>query len=795
MMSVVEMCIGTAINTLVKKFALYSRKKINPMLQLSLIDGVPSMGNMEALAVPPGTVAPKSSSEDKPQGDAKDCCKPPDGAEAAIARNAGGKLRFATADGALPTLPTTDAVPDIVKAIIAASGKLGGAPPPTNGAGQPSLGMAPKPDVVAGAQQPSPAAKAAAKAVESKSALDDSKIALGAALIASVSAKNQAAKDISIAKKAAAVAVSASGKGDGADGAAAEAKAAVLAGKAESSAMAAAQAADMAEDASNKNAEAANDYAQAKKEEQDVAEKASKKDKEKAAAEKKAAEKASTKEGTETAEGGDVGGVGTGVGGTGSGTGSGSGSGSGSGESVGGATAVPGGTTAGSTPVDASKSGVPKTIVHQTTPDANAAGTSAATIQAQSDARAAVQVQNDALASAIAQEKKSLKILKQSKNEMTKAMINANAASAIATKDADVARTAAAAEGEGKSTSTAGKNRATALAALAADSASLSLQMEHKETKATDSHAAADEQHTQDVQRVIELQQKLRIASDPNRVAQQQQQQRVDYMDAHRAAETPLNSLRAANAALHFDTDTQVAADQAVAANKKQKRDTEKENTATHPGHPDNDNDSKGKNSINNANDGTDANTKWVPIVAIHQLAQKKRDNAVLKVQSIVWDRHKVVLEDGKEYLNSELTHGASVLDYQQQLQKKHQQQQPLHQPLPPPTQGEDNGKPSVESLSRGMSASSPSSLLEVHDYITSHTFTKKKKVKKGLGGLTKIMTGELLHVFTGLFVKLITDDFTEFMTPAITAAVSNAAREDSINYLVSNVGKMVEVG
>merc|ERR1711865_249313 len=40
---------------------------------------------------------------------------------------------------------------------------------------------------------------------------------------------------------------------------------------------------------------------------------------------------------------------------------------------------------------------------------------------------------------------------------------------------------------------------------------------------------------------------------------------------------------------------------------------------------------------------------------------------------------------------------------------------------------------------------------------------------------------------------RMMTDDFTEQMTPVITAAVSNAQREDTINYLVSNIGQMLE--
>ena len=50
-----------------------------------------------------------------------------------------------------------------------------------------------------------------------------------------------------------------------------------------------------------------------------------------------------------------------------------------------------------------------------------------------------------------------------------------------------------------------------------------------------------------------------------------------------------------------------------------------------------------------------------------------------------------------------------------------------------------------------------------------------------------------MIHVLTSLFTKRITDDFTEFMTPVITATVSNAALGETTNYLVANIGKMTE--
>ena len=134
MMSVVQIVLGTGINTLIKKFALYSRKKVNPMLQLSLIDGIPSMGNMEASAKPngpTGTTKSLPSFGDLPFGDLK-------------------RLK--------PGETPADATPGPAAAGLAAPA-VGG------GAGQPSYGMAPQPDPPAAGKAPSkpPTATAATK--------------------------------------------------------------------------------------------------------------------------------------------------------------------------------------------------------------------------------------------------------------------------------------------------------------------------------------------------------------------------------------------------------------------------------------------------------------------------------------------------------------------------------------------------------------------------------------------------------------------------------------------------------
>ena len=78
---------------------------------------------------------------------------------------------------------------------------------------------------------------------------------------------------------------------------------------------------------------------------------------------------------------------------------------------------------------------------------------------------------------------------------------------------------------------------------------------------------------------------------------------------------------------------------------------------------------------------------------------------------------------------------------------------------LKQPKQGEDLGAPDALSLQRGMSNfHEPNSLLEIHEYIRNqaNVIQRKEPVKKGLGSLTKIITGELIHVLTSLFTKRI---------------------------------------
>ncbi len=75
--------------------------------------------------------------------------------------------------------------------------------------------------------------------------------------------------------------------------------------------------------------------------------------------------------------------------------------------------------------------------------------------------------------------------------------------------------------------------------------------------------------------------------------------------------------------------------------------------------------------------------------------------------------------------------------------------------------------------------------MIQLHEAVS----TGKKAAKKGLGALVKIMTNDLVHVFTGLFTKVITEEFTDQMSAPITAAVSNAVRDESVNWLTGRVG------
>ena len=241
MMSVVQIVLGTGINTLIKKFALYSRKKVNPMLQLSLIDGIPSMGNMEASAKPngpTGTTKSLPSFGDLPFGDLK-------------------RLK--------PGETPADATPGPAAAGLAAPA-VGG------GAGQPSYGMAPQPDPPAAGKAPSkpPTATAAKATAAATLALASAGKELAQANVAAKDSKQNAAISVGAAKLASSKAAAAPPGSD--EGTVLAAEAAVLTGTAEKAAVSAAEAADAA-DAASKNMDLkAAELSTAKKEEHKVEE-------------------------------------------------------------------------------------------------------------------------------------------------------------------------------------------------------------------------------------------------------------------------------------------------------------------------------------------------------------------------------------------------------------------------------------------------------------------------------------------------------------------------------------------
>lgn len=139
-----------------------------------------------------------------------------------------------------------------------------------DGAGQPSLGMGPKPDVPDIPKAVAPAIAAAAKADDAAAAMDAAGQDLAQAKGAAAAAKQDAARAVKRAKEAADEAAAAGGS----PGAAAvpAAKAAALAAQAEEKSLAAAAAADAVADAASRMESAAEDAAKAKQAAQAAAE-------------------------------------------------------------------------------------------------------------------------------------------------------------------------------------------------------------------------------------------------------------------------------------------------------------------------------------------------------------------------------------------------------------------------------------------------------------------------------------------------------------------------------------------
>ena len=761
MMSVIELCLGTAINTLIKKFALYSRKKVNPMLQLSLIDGIPSFGNMESEAVEPGTMTSKPSSGDKPQGNLK-TFKP-------------------------------GAVPAAVQAAMAMMGnirpkpkKVGGA----NGAGQPTLGMGPKPDVAAGAPKPSLAAAAADGAAVAKAALDTAKKDLAKAEVAAEVTKEQAAKDVSTAK----IASSKASSGGGGGGPAAEAKAAVLAGKAESSAVAAAQAADMAADASKANAVAASNYAKAEAEER----KLKKKDDDNA---------------------GGIGGNGSGpkanngelpAGAAGAAGAAAAGAAGGAGRAGGAAAA------AGSMPTSAPGLGVPnknigvgadilkesgkdqekKNAKNIPAPqigglDGGAAQSGAGSnigdsmlpsnkVQGANSKIAEVQKEGSGSNTNSDDKKAAGEDVKTNRDALAKSKKNlatALTASEIASQQAEHAAAAAKdaadiadepvssdAGGDKNKNRVADRGKSVALSMMASDSAIAAEKAKIRVKDASAKNKDAANNYAKSLSRLHHLQALHTKKNSTNATSNTYTNSNLDYSNAVRASTIPIKAINAADAALKFDHQTEVQDEAKISTDEARKqnddvelkRSTHVENTNKELAKMDKEiahaepNYDDSRNKLSHTNQPTSGQPSGP--ARYHDNEKGSRNDNTKSSKS----------KPGEE---EEAHSGDNSGD-------------------------EDHGRPGVQALKTAMSRASLL-FLQLDEHV--HTNTFKKAPKKGLGALTKIITGELLHVLTGVLTRLITDDFTEQMTPVITSAVSNAQRDETINYLVSNVGKMLE--
>jgi len=328
---------------------------------------------------------------------------------------------------------------------------------------------------------------------------------------------------------------------------------------------------------------------------------------------------------------------------------------------------------------------------------------------------------------------------------------------------------------------------------MAGDSAANSKAMDQKLNKATTAHDAAAQTHQKDVDNMNKENTKLDAMKKPNnhnhkndndKKWQDQIDPNYDQSDAQRAGNAPADSLTAADAALKYDKGSQQSADNANAG-KAQNREAAAQqdvNAAQHHNQRKKQQQSKSPTKTKTEPSTTAAGAKGA--------TAPKKASTDMPAQPKPLVQPNQGIDQGSpdvDNLGSGMSN-AMFVELEEKAEDKHNDKDNDND--------NDNDKeqqPATAAAQHGRGGGQPNhSLLELHEYITTHTFVGKK-VKKGLGSLTKIMTGELLHVFTALFTKRITDDFTEFMTPAITAAVSNAALDDSVNYLVSHVGKMTE--
>ena len=65
--------------------------------------------------------------------------------------------------------------------------------------------------------------------------------------------------------------------------------------------------------------------------------------------------------------------------------------------------------------------------------------------------------------------------------------------------------------------------------------------------------------------------------------------------------------------------------------------------------------------------------------------------------------------------------------------------------------------------------------------------------IRTGLGALPKLITNELMHSMTTFFVKEVTEEFTYRMTPEIANSVLDSVKGETINYLATRLSKILD--
>ena len=201
---------------------------------------------------------------------------------------------------------------------------------------------------------------------------------------------------------------------------------------------------------------------------------------------------------------------------------------------------------------------------------------------------------------------------------------------------------------------------------------------------------------------------------------------RLNYNNAQRAAGNSIEAMSAADAAIAFDKTTDInQKEKEKKEEEEKKKEEEKEKNKTKKNE-----DNESNNGKNDQTDGSDT----IQDPKKQQRTSPSNDNSETSNQQKT--NHQTKKDKDKKKEETKKINGNKNKNQNQKNQNEK-------------NEAEDRGKPNVQSLSKGMDQTSLM-FLQVHEQLHAQlqtrlqTHTFKKPPKKGLGALTKIMTGKV---------------------------------------------------